>query len=450
MAATGIRLGGDRLKGFYDCLVVRPNACPPGCKVCTEACAKRNGGDNLGVVIKTVNDSDKKNHTVSTCLQCSDPECLKACPGDAISKSEKDGVVRIDKEQCTGCEACIEACPYGAMYFNEEKQLANKCDMCDGKPACVSACPHGVLSLAQSKDVKKYMQDQDLLSEGVAFCAGCSLELALRFTLKVLGKDIVIFSTASCSAPVLIGTGAASLERTAFYGCLMTNVASSAAGYARYYRKIGKDVTPVCFVGDGCTADVGFQPLSGAAERNENVIYICYDNEGYMNTGYQKSSTTPMGAWTSTTQVGSADRGKPTHAKDMPLIMAMHGLPYMATATLSNLEDYAKKLIKAKEAKKHGLAYIHLFAPCTTGWKLATDVGIEVCRTAVETNYFPLFEVENGEFRFTYLPKEVKPVKNMVKLVRKFSHLTEEDVKELQTRVDKRFNRIKRLVGTNT
>lgn len=434
------------MSGFYDTLVIKPNSCPAECKVCVDACTARNSGDNLGAVIN-VTEGKGSFHSVATCYQCSKPECMEVCPTDAITKSDEDGLVRIDMELCSGCEACVDACPYGAIYFNDEKEVASKCDMCDGDPACVEACPHGVLTLAKSSDVVKYMGKEELLSEGVPFCAGCPLELAIRFTLRVLGKDIVIFSCASCSAPVLIGTGRTSFEKTAFYACLMTNVASSASGYARYYKKIGKDVTPVCFVGDGCSADVGFQPLSGAAERGENIIYICYDNEGYMNTGYQKSSTTPMGAWTSTTQIGSSERGKMNHAKDMPLIMAMHGISYTATATLSHLEDYAEKLLKAKEAKKRGMAYIHLFTPCPTGWKMPTDIGIETCRMAVETNFFPLWEAENDVFHFTYQPKEVKPITDYLKLIRKFSHLNKDEIDELQKQVNVRLSRVQKLAG---
>ncbi len=434
------------MSGYYDTLAIKPDACPADCKACVDACAGRSNENNLGAVMKIVGDVKDK-HAAATCYQCSKPECMDVCPSDAITKSDEDGVVRISMEECTGCEACVDACPYEMMLFNDDKQIATKCDMCDGNAACASACPHGVISVAKGAAVRKYMQDEDLLSPGVAFCAGCGLELAVRYTLKVLGKDIVIFASASCSAPVLIGTGDYSLEKTAFYACLMTNIASSAAGYARYYRKIGKDVTPVCFVGDGNTADIGFQNLSGAAERGENILYICYDNEGYMNTGYQKSSTTPRGAWTSTTQVGSTGRGKESHAKDMPLLMAMHDVPYVATATLSNLEDYAAKLLKAKEAKKHGLAYIHLYTPCPTGWKLAPDSTIEMCRNAVESNFFPLWEAEYGNVRFTYEPKEATPLKSFIKMARKFSHLSDEDIQSLQEQLEYRYSRLQKLAG---
>ena len=190
-----------------------------------------------------------------------------------------------------------------------------------------------------------YFREEDQFAGGVAWCAGCPLELTARFVPKVLGKDIVIVGCPCCSAPVLFGQNVGAWHRLASLGCLMTGVPANATGIARYYRKIGKDITVVCFTGDGGAADVGFQPLSGAAERNENLIYICYDNEGYMNTGIQRSSTTPLGATTTTTPVGEASRGKPTVPKNLPLIMAMHGVPYVATATLSHLEDFAKKLL---------------------------------------------------------------------------------------------------------
>jgi len=219
----------------------------------------------------------------------------------------------------------------------------------------------------------------------------------------------------------------------------MTGVASSATGLVRYYRKTGKDVNVVCFTGDGCAADVGFQPLTAAAERNENFIYICYDNEGYMNTGIQRSSTTPFGAATTTTPFGVARGGKETSAKDLPLIMAMHRVPYVATATLSHLEDFAKKLLKAAEKRKEGFAYIHVFSPCPVGWGIESDSAIQVCRMAVRTNYFPLWEAERGRFRLTHTVATPKPITEYTKLIRKFRHLTEEELARLQEEVNSNF-----------
>jgi len=225
----------------------------------------------------------------------------------------------------------------------------------------------------------------------------------------------------------------------------MTGVASSATGLARYYRKADKDVNVVCFTGDGCAADIGFQPLSGAAERNENFIYICYDNEGYMNTGIQRSSTTPFGAATTTTPVGVVGRGKEMMSKNLPLIMAMHQVPYVATATLSHMEDFTKKLLKAVEKKKEGVAYLHVFSPCPVGWGMESDLAIQVCRTAVRTNYFPLWEAERGRFRLTHTVATPRPIIEYTKLIRKFRHLSEEELGRLQEEVNYNFAFLRHL-----
>jgi pyruvate/2-oxoacid:ferredoxin oxidoreductase beta subunit len=164
-----------------------------------------------------------------------------------------------------------------------------------------------------------------------------------------------------------------------------------------------------------------------------------------MNTGYQRSSTTPLGASTSTTPAGSASHGKPTPAKDVPLLMAMHGASYVATATLSHLEDFAKKLLKAKEKKDQGLAYIHIFAPCVMGWRIESDVSIQVCRMAVRTNYFPLWEAEDGRFHLNHEVPNPRPIGDLLKMVRKFSHLKEADIAAFQEMVDKRYALIKGL-----
>ena len=254
----------------------------------------------------------------------------------------------------------------------------------------------------KSKVFDYFQEKEELYAGGLSWCAGCPLELTLRFVPKVLGKDIVIVGCPCCSAPILYGQNIGTWHRLSYYSTLMTGVASSATGLARYYKKIGQDATVVCYTGDGCAADVGFQPLSGAAERNEKIIYICYDNEGYMNTGVQRSSTTPQHAATTTTPIGKESRGKPTVPKNLPLIMAMHQSAYVATATLSHLEDFAKKLLKAKEKKNEGFVYLHVFCPCPVGWRIASDSSIQVCRMAVRTNYFPLWEAEFGKFRFTH------------------------------------------------
>jgi pyruvate/2-oxoacid:ferredoxin oxidoreductase beta subunit len=295
-----------------------------------------------------------------------------------------------------------------------------------------------------------YFCAEDQFSGGVAWCAGCPLELTARFVPKVLGEDMVFVGTPSCAAPVLHGQNIGAWHKLSYLACVMTGVASSATGLSRYFRRTGQDATVVCFTGDGCAMDIGFQPLSGAAERNEHIIYLTYDNEGYMNTGNQRSSATQKGAATTTTPMGKVGRGKPTASKNMPMIMLMHKPKYMATATLSHLEDFAKKLQKAKEAAKEGFVYLHVFSPCPVGWRIDSNMVIEVCRTAVRTNYFPLWEAEDGKPKFTVEVAAPKPVTDLTKLMRKFAHLKEDGLAELQKQVDERYALLKTLVNAGT
>lgn len=297
--------------------------------------------------------------------------------------------------------------------------------------------------------VTEYYCDEDQFSPGNACCPGCIMELNLRLVSKIMGKDAVLLGTPGCSAPTIHGQNDLAWHKHSYYANVMTGVASSASGLSRYYKKAGIDATLVCHTGDGCAQDIGFQALSGAAERNENIIYICYDNEGYMNTGVQRSSATPYGASTSTTPAGSHSMGKTTASKNMPMIMSMHDIPYVATATLSHLEDYGKKLAKAKEKVKEGLVYLHVFCPCTVGWKVQPDSSIQVCRAAVQTNYFPLWESENGDYRVTQNVSKQKPISEMLKLIGKFKHLGDEDIDILQQQSDKRLSVLNALCGIN-
>lgn len=290
------------------------------------------------------------------------------------------------------------------------------------------------------KVAEYYHDEESQFAGGNACCAGCAMELNLRFVSRILGKDTILLGTPGCSAPTIHGQNDRSWHRHAYYANVMTGVASSATGLSRYYRRAGKEHTILCHTGDGCAQDIGFQTISGAAERNEHFIYLCYDNEGYMNTGIQRSSATPYGATTTTAPAGKVSIGKDTNAKNMPMIMAMHDIPYVATASLSHLEDYAKKLKKAQQkAKEEGFVYLHVFAPCIPGHKIPMDSSIQVCRTAVRTNYFPLWEAEKGRFRITQKVSKPKPVSELISMVGKFKHLKEEHVATVQKQVDHRF-----------
>jgi phenylglyoxylate dehydrogenase beta subunit len=203
----------------------------------------------------------------------------------------------------------------------------------------------------------------------------------------------------------------------------------------------------LAFGGDGGSADVGFQSLSGAAERGEQMVYICIDNEGYMNTGVQRSSTTPYGAWTSTTPVGEALRGKTRDAKYMPLLMLMHNCEYVATASTAFMEDYYAKLDKALEAAKRGMAYLHVFSPCPTGWRYPPKLLIEIGRKAVETNTVPLWEYsyKEDQLRFTQPVDNPKPVKAVLSLIGKYRHLDPEQIDHIQKKTDARIEMLKKI-----
>jgi len=281
---------------------------------------------------------------------------------------------------------------------------------------------------------------EDLSPRGNALCFGCGVDLAFRFMLRVLGgKDLILQCAMGCAHIT------AASAMTATVSSLLPTAPSLMTGYSRYLRKIGKEHLLVAFLGDGTTCDIGFQTLSAAAERGEHLIYMCYDNEAYQNTGVQKSSTTPYGAWTTTTPVGTKSMGKKQEAKNVPLIMAMHGIPYAATVSISHLEDFAQKVEKAKEAVKDGFVYLHLLGSCPTGWRFPTEHCIEVDRTAVETNYFPLWEAERGKLRLTYQPKVVKPITEFTKMQGRFRHLTKQQLDEFQKTINNKFVTIEAL-----
>jgi len=431
---------------FYDTLKIEFGKCPPGCAECEAACRRASmKSGSAASKIAAVHSTLVKFDGASTCNQCSDPSCVYICPVQAINKSEGDGVVRIDNDRCVGCGLCTLACPYGGVFYDNTGHKSVKCDMCNGDPECVKACPEAVLRFVDDiEPLRKYLVTEDLFTPGVGLCSGCPIETMSRFTGRVLGDDIVVFGTPGCCSRISQGVGLKASARVPCYFALMTNAASTAGGVKRYYQKTGQDITVVCMVGDGATADVGFAGLSGAAERGENIIYICFDNEAYMATGIQKSGTTPYAAWTFTSPVGKNLAGRRGPSKYMPLIMADHGIPYTATATVSHLEDYAKKLQKAKQVKD-GLSYIHIFSPCYTGWRAAEDSAVELSRVAVETNYFPLWESERGQYSLTYWPRKILPITEFTKLTGRYRHLDKAQTATFQKMVDDRVTLIRSL-----
>lgn len=292
---------------------------------------------------------------------------------------------------------------------------------------------------------KEVTKVEDLLSPGNSACLGCHAELALRTTLRILGPNTILAIPPGCMGGIgVVGFQGGSGTKIPVFFPLLDNTSAMLSGIKRQYQREGRDVHVVAFAGDGGTADAGFQSLSGAAERGENIIYICYDNEAYMNTGVQRSGTTPKWSWTQTTPVGDKGRGKSQKGKDMPMIMAAHGIPYVATANPSYLPDYIDKLKKAMQVK-NGMSYIHLYSGCPTGWKFPTEKTIEVGRLAVETNLYPLWECENGKFRMTYEVRKRRPIEEYTQSMQKYAHLTAEEIASLQEMVDKNYKKLKNL-----
>jgi pyruvate ferredoxin oxidoreductase beta subunit len=276
--------------------------------------------------------------------------------------------------------------------------------------------------------------EEEFLAPGHRGCAGCGATVGVRLALKVLGKNTVAVSPTGC-LEVITTPYPETAWRIPWIHVAFENAAAVASGVERALKARGRDdVNVVAFAGDGGTADIGLQALSGAMERGHNIIYICYDNEAYMNTGIQRSASTPYGASTTTSPPGKESFGEDRPKKNMPLIMAAHGVPYVATASISYPEDFMEKVRKARDAD--GPAYIHLHQPCTTGWGFDPAKTVEIGRLAVETGSWILYEIEDGDFRVTYRPVQRKPVEEYLNAQKRFRHLTDEQKTRIQEYVD--------------
>ncbi len=421
----------------YHTIAFYPERCD-GCGDCVKACSRAKSGtqDPVHSRIQVARDTGGASFGLALCRQCGEPQCVMNCPAGALKKDEETGIVRLDDTNCVGCHLCTLACGYGGITYSSETGQLMKCDMCGGDPVCVKSCRAGALELKTGADLYNAWGDyEDLFVPGISACLGCNSELLIRHTLRRVGPNTVVATPPGCIAGVgAVGYNGLTATKTPVFHPLLTNTASMLAGARRYYNRIGRDVTMLAFAGDGGAADVGFQSLSGAAERGEQMIFICVDNEGYMNTGVQRSSTTPFGAWTSTTPVGTVLRGKTRDAKPLPVIMMMHNCEYVATASTAFMQDYYEKLEKAIIAAKRGMAYIHVFSPCPTGWRFLPSQLIEVGRKAVESNMVPLWEYDHREsrLRFTHPVQNPLPVTQYLRLIGKYRHLSQEQIDRIQ------------------
>ncbi len=285
------------------------------------------------------------------------------------------------------------------------------------------------------------LPETEFMLPGNRACAGCGLGIAFRHITKALGGDCIFVVPASCLT-VLGGMYPTSSVTVPIMNCAFPSTAASASGVAAGLKALGREsTTVVAMAGDGGTADIGIQALSGAAERNANILYICYDNEGYMNTGTQRSGSTPLGAKTTT----SPSIGKCEFPKDVPAIMEAHSVPYVATASPSYPGDLYDKVRKAKGI--HGTRYMHMNAPCPSGWQFAPKDTVELGRLAVETGVFLLYEIEEGVFRLTSRSKALakqgalKPVREFLELQGRFRSADDGTIGAVQEWIDQRWKR---------
>jgi len=273
-----------------------------------------------------------------------------------------------------------------------------------------------------------------MLHNGISACAGCGMELLARCVFDVIGDDMIIVIPPGCAA-LLTGMGAESGIKAAGMMCNLENTASTCSGIRASLNSQGNTHTTVVgFAGDGGTLDIGLQSLSGMIERGDRVLYICYDNEAYMNTGIQSSSATPFLASTTTQPAG-----KPTVKKDLIGIAMAHDIPYAATASLHNIKDLKRKIEKAKNT--NGPSLLHVLIPCPTGWRADPSDTIELSRAAVNTGVWVLYEYENGEITINYKPKELKPIEQYTSLQGRFKKVTDEEKKVMQDIVKKNYER---------
>ncbi len=277
-------------------------------------------------------------------------------------------------------------------------------------------------------------------------CIGCGEALAVRLASKAIGQNVIVVNATGCMEIVASQLPYTSW-RVPWIHTLFENTAAVASGVEaglkvmiRKGRRLPQEINVIAIAGDGGTSDIGLQALSGALERGHNFVYICFDNEAYMNTGIQRSSATPFGASTTTSPAGKKSIGQFSWKKDMPAIVAAHNIPYIATACHSYPFDLMSKVKKAIDTA--GPAYVHVLSVCPTGWRCATDLTIRLGRLAVETGIFPLYEVENGRYRLSVAIAKLRPVTDYLKLQGRFRHLSEDTVSEIQRKVDMEYAKL--------
>lgn len=300
--------------------------------------------------------------------------------------------------------------------------------------------------------LRELAKGEDRFSRGHRLCAGCGAPIVVKQVLMATDYPIVAANATGC-LEVSSCIQEYTAWKTPWMHSAFENAGATISGIEAMYRSLvkqgkleDKDVKFVAFGGDGGTYDIGFQSLSGAMERGHDMMYVCYDNGAYMNTGIQRSSATPFGADTTTCPAGDVIPGKPQQRKDLTRIMVAHGIPYAAQASPGNWKDLMGKVQKAFEIK--GPKFMNIIAPCNRGWRSKTDDAIKLAKSAVETCYWPLYEIENGVTKITVMPREKKPLVEFLKPQGRFKHMFEPEnawmLEEAQEFVDRQWERLQK------
>ncbi len=301
-------------------------------------------------------------------------------------------------------------------------------------------------------NLKQLSKIPERLSGGHRLCAGCGASIAVRQVLLGVGDSPVVVGCATGCLEVATTIYPYTAWRVPFIHNAFENVAATISGVETAYRffhkkgKIKQKIYFLAFGGDGGSYDIGIQSLSGALERGHRMVYVCYDNEAYMNTGIQRSGATPQGASTTTTPAGKVKSGKMERRKDLTAICVAHRIPYVAQATISHWNDLVTKAQKA--FAQDGPAFLNILSPCPRGWRFPSDKTVEIAKLAVETGFWPLYEVEEGKVKITYKPARKKPIIEWLKSQGRYKHLfrpeNEHIISALQEDVDKQWERLEK------